>query len=193
MKTAGIIIGTLIVVAAATFFLFTKGNTTLDQKLAHQPGDFSHVPNDDELLAGLKNANLEALAAEGTVMHIHQHLDIVINGQPIVIPADIGVGASFISPMHSHDTTGILHVESPVKKDFTLGQFFTEWGIKFDDSCIATFCADASHKLVVGANGQPITNAKDYVLKAHDEIEVWYGPSDQTPTLIPSYTFTGGL
>ncbi|HEX5430131.1 MAG TPA: hypothetical protein VFX17_03605 [Patescibacteria group bacterium] len=193
MKTVGIIIVTLVIVFGAAWLLFTKGNTSLDQKLANQPGDFSHVPSDDELMAGLKNAGLAALSAEGTVMHIHQHLDIIINGQAIVIPADIGIGTTFISPIHVHDTTGVLHVESPVVKDFTLGEFFTEWGVKFDDNCVSTFCADDTHKLIVAVNGQPITNAANYVLKAHDEIEVWYGPTDQNPTFIPSYTFAAGL
>jgi len=193
MKTIGTIVLVLVVVLGAGFLLFKKGNVTEQQKLASQPGDFSHVPTDEELLAGLKNANLEALSAEGTVLHIHQHLDIVINGQNIIVPATIGIGSSFISPIHTHDTTGVLHVESPVQKDFTLGQFFTEWGVKFDGSCISTFCADSSHKLLVGVNGKQVSDPKNYVLKSHDEIEIWYGPTDQNPTFIPSYSFEAGL
>jgi hypothetical protein len=193
MKTIGIIILTVIVTIGAGYLLFTKGNTTLEDKLKNQPGDFSKVPTDAELTASLANAGLEALSAEGTVLHIHQHLDILINNQTIVVPADIGIASTFISPIHTHDTSGILHVESPVQKDFTLGQFFTEWGIKFDNNCIATFCADSNNKLIVGVNGSAITDPKNYVLKSHDEIEVWYGPQGDNPTLIPSYSFTNGL
>jgi hypothetical protein len=193
MKTLGIIVLTLIIAIGAGYLLFTKGNTTLEDKLKNQPGDFSKVPNESELRAGLANAGLEALSAEGSVLHIHQHLDIMVNGQTIIVPANIGIGATFISPMHTHDTSGILHVESPVQKDFTLGQFFTEWGIKFDGNCISTFCADSSNKLIVGVNGSQISDPKNYVLKSHDEIEVWYGPQNENPTLIPSYSFTNGL
>lgn len=193
MKTVAIIVVTLVVVFGAAWLLFTKGNTSLQDKIKNEPGDFSHVPNDNELLAGLKNAKLDALGAEGTVLHIHQHIDIIVNGQNIIIPADIGIGTGFISPMHTHDASGILHVESPVQKDFTLGQFFTEWGVKLDSNCIATFCSDGSHKFIVGINGQPVSDPANYVVKAHDEIEIWYGPKTENPTLIPSYTFTGGL
>ena len=193
MKTIATTIVTLVVILGLGWLLFTKGNKTEEQKLAGQPGDFSHLPNDTELAAGLKNAGLDALTAEGTVLHIHQHLDIVINGAKMIIPADLGEGTSFISPIHTHDTTGVIHVESPVQKDFKLGQFFQEWGIKFDSNCVSTFCADASHKLVVAVNGQPVSDPANYVLKAHDEIEVWYGASNENPTLIPSYSFTEGL
>ncbi|MBX4205434.1 MAG: hypothetical protein KW788_04635 [Candidatus Doudnabacteria bacterium] len=193
MKTLATIIITLVLVLGLGYLLFTKGNVTEEQKLANQPGDFSHVPTDEELRAGLANAGLDPLSAEGTVMHIHQHIDIVINGQNIVIPAEVGFGKTVVSAIHTHDTSGIIHVESPVQKDFKLGQFFTEWGIKFDGNCVSTFCADSSHKLVVGVNGSAISNPQDYVLKAHDEIEIWYGSQSENPTLIPSYTFTNGL
>ncbi len=193
MKTISIIIITLAVVMGAGYLLFTKGNTPLEDKIKNQPGDFSHVPNESELQAGLKNAQLEALSAEGNVLHIHQHLDITINGQNIIVPANIGIATTFISPLHTHDTGGIIHIESPVNKDFTLGQFFTEWGIKFDDSCISTFCTDDSHKIVVGVNSQPVSNPKDYVLKSHDEIHIWYGSSTDNPAFIPNFLFPSGL
>lgn len=193
MKTIGIIIVCLVIVGAVAVLLFTKGNTTTEEKLKNQPGDFSHVPSDEELQAGLANASLSALSTEGTVMHIHQHLDMIINGQKIVVPADIGIGSTFISPIHTHDTSGILHVEAPEVKDFTLGQFFKEWGIKLDNSCVSTFCSDDSHKLVVAVNGQPVSDGSGYVLKAHDEIEIWYGNSSENPSFIQSYTFEGGL
>src|SRR3954468_15019483 len=101
MKTLGIIIAVLVVVGGSAVLLFTKGNTSTEDKLKNQPGDFSHVPNDDELKAGLNNAGLEQLSAEGTVLHIHQHIDIVINNQKIIIPAQVGIGTAFISPIHT--------------------------------------------------------------------------------------------
>ncbi|WNY34216.1 hypothetical protein Q9Q99_01415 [Curtobacterium flaccumfaciens] len=35
----------------------------------------------------------------------------------------------FAAEIHTHDTSGIVHVESPTKQTFTLGQFFDEWGV----------------------------------------------------------------
>ena len=155
--------------------------------------DFSHVPTGGQLLGNLKKASLDALNAEGNVLHIHQHLDIIINGQQIAIPANIGVGGGFISPIHTHDGSGILHVESPVKKDFTLGQFFKEWNVDLSDKQIGNNVVDDARKLIVGVNGSTVENPSDYVLKEHDEIEIWYGKKDENPTLIKDYKFPAEL
>src|ERR1051326_4686973 len=101
---------------------------------AKTDGDFSSIPQEDQLRANMKSAGLDELSSEGTALHIHQHLDLVINAKNIPVPAEIGIGGNFISPLHTHDTTGVIHVESPVIKDFKLGQFFTEWGLQFTDS-----------------------------------------------------------
>src|SRR6266516_4942863 len=80
--------------------------------------------------AAVAAAGLPMLGEEGTALHIHAHLDVIVNGNPVQAPADIGVddARQKISPLHSHDTTGVIHIESPNKTDaFTLGQFFTEW------------------------------------------------------------------
>ncbi len=196
MKKALIIIVIAIAVIAGGIVLFIKGNTASPGISGGQPAitnDLSKAPGDQELLGNLKTAGLDALTAEGTVLHIHQHLDIIINGQAVPVPAEIGIGSSFISPIHTHDTSGVLHVESPVVKDFKLSQFFQEWGVDFNNNCIGTNCADATHKLVVGVNGSPVSDVTNIVLKAHDEIEVWYGNKTDSPTFIKNYNFPTGL
>lgn len=85
--------------------------------------------------ARVKDAGLSMLAAEGEVLHIHQHLSITVDGRPVTVPARIGIlvvdgrERSF-SYIHTHNTSGVLHVESPVKKRFFLGQAFTEWNVR---------------------------------------------------------------
>jgi hypothetical protein len=76
-------------------------------------------------------AGLEMLSAEGEALHIHEHLSITVDGTPEQVPALLGIdeAAQRISPIHTHDTTGIIHVESPVVKTFRLGQVFTEWNV----------------------------------------------------------------
>jgi hypothetical protein len=187
MKKIITILGILIVIVAAGIYLSNKDGKPVVSN------DFAAVPTSSQLTNNLQKAGLEALSSEGTVMHIHQHIDITVNGQDLTIPADVGVAQTFISPLHTHDTSGVLHVESPAQKDFKLGQFFDEWGVTLSDTCIGTNCADDSHKLVVGVNGTPITNVHDYVLKSHDEIHIWYGPKDQTPELKKSYAFSADL
>jgi len=155
--------------------------------------DFSSNPKGSELLANMKAAGLDSLSEEGTLQHTHQHLDLIINGESIAIPANIGIDSDFISPIHTHDEPNILHVESPKVKDFTLGQFFTEWGITFNEQCVGNYCAGMGSKIFVAINGDPVDNPVSYVLKERDEIEIWYGPIDQTPIVIRSYEFPTGL
>ena len=193
------IIVMVVIVAAVLglgFWLMQKSQPPVERSVV-APSNidpaFTHVPSSTELKTNLTAAGLTALPEEGTKLHIHQHLDIVINSSPIPIPADIGVGADFISPIHVHDDTGIIHVESPEVKDFTLGQFFTEWGIKFDATCLGSYCTDATHALVVAVNGSPINDPRNHVLKAHEEIEIWYGSKNENPKFTSSYDFPLGL
>ncbi|MDR5739615.1 MULTISPECIES: hypothetical protein [unclassified Caballeronia] len=60
--------------------------------------------------------------------HVHTHLSIVYNGQARALPANIGLPGSCNYELHTHDNTGIIHVETPYNKVFTLGQFFDIWG-----------------------------------------------------------------
>src|SRR5262249_43759878 len=74
----------------------------------------------------------------GLAMHIHPKLTIIINGQQQVIPASIGLtypsgssnpNSSFTAatPIHTHDTSGYLHVESTQVYTFRLSDFFDVW------------------------------------------------------------------
>ncbi|GAC1413022.1 MAG: hypothetical protein NVSMB66_3790 [Candidatus Doudnabacteria bacterium] len=154
--------------------------------------DFSSVPRDNQLLNNMHKAGLDALSAEGTVLHIHQHVDIVVDGKPVSLPGQVGIGSSFISPLHTHDTTGIIHVESPTKKDFTLGQFFDEWGVDLNNQCIANNCAGNDKKLLMFVNGQKTDEIPKHVLGAHEEIYLWFGSKDQNPQPIKAFTFPEG-
>jgi hypothetical protein len=62
-----------------------------------------------------------------TQFHIHPKLHIVIQGQEQVIPANVGITSTCMNHLHTHDDTGRLHVESPVRARFTLGDFFAVW------------------------------------------------------------------
>ncbi len=37
-------------------------------------------------------------------------------------------GMSGMAPLHTHDASGIIHVESSVKRNYTLGEFLNIWG-----------------------------------------------------------------
>jgi hypothetical protein len=87
------------------------------------------APTDVE--ARVKAAGLTMLTAEGTALHIHQHLTVTVDGTAEQVPADIGIDeqAQRLSAIHTHDTSGIVHVESPVTATFRLGQVFAEWDV----------------------------------------------------------------
>jgi hypothetical protein len=191
MKTKNIVISVVIVVLVVMIFALIVNQAP--EPMAKITNDLTNVPGDSQLKANMKVAGLDVLSQEGTVMHIHQHLDLLINGQVVKIPADIGIGTDFISPIHTHDEENILHVESPVVKNFTLGQFFREWGINFTDQCIGSNCVGNGKKIFIAINGAPVLDAVNYVLKEHDEIEIWYGPMNQMPIIIRSYDFPAGL
>ena len=68
--------------------------------------------------------------AEGAVFHIHQHLAIFERGHAVDVPDDIGrpIAAQCFYWLHTHTPNGIIHVESPTFRTYTLGQFFDIWG-----------------------------------------------------------------
>lgn len=145
----------------------------------------------------LKEMGLPALTAEGTALHIHQHLDLYIDGTLVAVPSHIGINepAGFISDIHTHDATGIIHVESPVVEDFTLGQFFDIWGVQFTSQSIGGYNAGNGKTIKVFVNGAPYAgDPRQLVLAKHQEIVVTYGTDQEVPTTIPSsYAFPAGL
>lgn len=144
----------------------------------------------------LQTAGLQVLTAEGQVLHIHQHLDLYVDGARVTVPGGIGIDttAGIISPIHTHDATGIVHVESPVVRDFTLGQVFDVWGVTFDAHCLGTTCDGNGRVLSVFSNGQPVSgDPRALVLQPHAEIVVAIGTTAQLPSPIPSsYQFPAG-
>jgi len=72
------------------------------------------------------------LPNEGTAQHIHPYVRIVVDGDAITIPAYVGIrdvgGTACFEPVHTHDASGILHIESVSPTQlFTLGDFFAIW------------------------------------------------------------------
>jgi hypothetical protein len=82
-------------------------------------------------------------ASEQLVFHIHAHLTIFVAGAPRAVPFGVGIapplqvlrtahglyaaGGNRFSFLHTHAADGIIHVESPVERTYTLGEFFDVW------------------------------------------------------------------
>lgn len=129
---------------------------------------------------------------EGTVFHIHAHLDVMVDGKSAIVPAGIGIKQNeCLYWLHTHDASGVIHIESPQQMTFTLGQFIQVWdntpGIspKFEE----LINADKNFKVIV--NGFAYKDNFDKIpLKAHDEIVIVSG--NVPPSVPNSYEF-GGL
>jgi hypothetical protein len=132
------------------------------------------------------------LPREALTEHIHAHLDIFYNGQPVVVPAYIGIDlvASAISPLHTHDQSGIVHIESPTVKDYFLGQVFGEWNVQMSDNCVAGLCSPATPISIYINGTASSTPFPQIVFHAHDEIAIVIGTR---PATIPtSFVFPSG-
>jgi len=156
--------------------------------------------NTQDLAARLGAESLPPLGAmEGQVLHIHQHIDIYIRGQHIGVPAAIGIAQSptviLYAPIHTHTPDGIIHVESPTQRDFSLGEFFDVWGVLFTPTCIGAYCNSGNERLQVFANGKVVTgDPRQLKLVEHEEIVVTFGSPGQIPQPYPvSYRFPRGL
>jgi hypothetical protein len=153
--------------------------------------------NQSKLQLRLRAIGLDPLTAEGQVVHIHQHLDVFVDGDPVEVPANLGIDAqgAFIAALHTHDTTGIMHVESPTASTFSLGQFFAVWGVRLSKSCIGGDCAGGGKQLRAWVNGEPVdADPTRIVLAEKQEIVLAYGTAAQEPKPVPAtYAFPAGL
>jgi hypothetical protein len=153
--------------------------------------------NTADLAARLRAIGLRPLnPVEGTAVHIHQHLDLDIDGRTVPVPAFIGIDPAVgFAPLHVHDTSGVIHVESPTAHGYTLGEFFAVWGVRFTPSCLGSYCNGGGRRLRVYVNGTlDRADPTTLVLEPHQEILVTYGTAAQVPSPIPaSYRFPPGL
>jgi hypothetical protein len=129
----------------------------------------------DVLLADLVT-QLQRHDESRLALHIHPHLAIEINGRPLTIPANIGITPRETGPVHTHDDTGKIHVESEVLRTFYLKDFFAAWGRTFTRRNLLGHRADATHEITMTVNGQPSSEFGDLVLRDLDEIVIRYGP-----------------
>jgi hypothetical protein len=135
---------------------------------------------------GLKT-RLESLHLPGesnSAYHVHADLRVYVNGRQTPVPANIGIDTAeeFLAPLHTHDTSGIIHMEASEPYQFTLGQFFTIWGVTFTNTQLGGYLAGNGNVLSVYVNGSPVSNRVAYVMRPHDDIVVGYGKPGSFPT-----------
>ena len=141
------------------------------------------------LRARLGELGLPALPSEVTDIHFHVHLDVVVDGKAVEVPDDVGrnEAAGYITVIHTHDGSGVIHVESPADHVYTLGQVFDVWGVRFTATCLGGDSTDGDRRVRVYADGTLLRrDPRLLVLGRHQEIVVTYGTAAQVPHPVPS-------
>jgi hypothetical protein len=129
---------------------------------------------------------IDCNSTEQLLFHIHSHLTIFVNGSARQIPAGVGIaGGSCLYWLHTHQPDGILHVESPVQRTFTLGTFFDVWGQPLGPDrvgpVVGTVTAFYNGAVYVG-------DPRNIPLNAHAQIQLDVG----TPLIAPeNISFSG--
>jgi hypothetical protein len=116
--------------------------------------------------------------------HVHAELKVYINGKQTTVPANLGIDPQgrFISPIHTHDTSGVVHMESTKFYPFTLGEFINIWGVKFTDNQLGQYKAgDGGNVLQLWVNGKRVADPVNYKMRAHDVMILGYGKPDSFP------------
>lgn len=127
-------------------------------------------PAPANLMQLVRKAGLTPETHEFVLLHVHAHLDVFVNGSPVTVPAGIGINIDdpavhrfeatngsteyggisppcqqpCISTLHTHATDGVLHTEAKLHEFNTLGEFFTEWNVRLDDTCVDGYCRPAT-------------------------------------------------
>ncbi len=108
----------------------------------------------DTTVNGSTVDGIQCQTSEQVVFHIHAHLSVYVNGSPVRIPYGIGItqprgvqqtpDGPFVSSggcfycLHTHAADGIIHIESPSQRTYTLGNFFDIWNEPLSADQVAT-------------------------------------------------------
>ena len=159
-----------------------------------------------------RKAGLTPETHEFVFLHVHSHLDVFVNGEPVRVPAGIGIAIHdpavhhaklqdgtmayggigppcvqpCISPLHTHDVYGILHTEAKKNQFNDLGEFFTEWNVRLDNKCVGGYCKPAA-PISIYVDGNPYTgNPRQIELENLREIAIVIGtPPAEIPSAFP--------
>jgi hypothetical protein len=153
-------------------------------------------PSNGTIQPGQSIDGIPCQAMEVTNYHVHAHLIILVSGTQRQIEAGIGIANPSSAPggfvvggtcfmwLHTHDSSGIIHIEAPSKQDFTLGQFFDIWGKVLSSSQIGNDKGSVAAYL----DGKKINdNPRDIKLSNHESIVLMLGKTVNVPA---NFNFT---
>jgi hypothetical protein len=127
------------------------------------------------------------------IYHVHANIEVYTDGKKQKVPANIGINpdSQFITSLHTHDDTGVIHIEAPqtqTNRQFTLGDFFKVWGQPLNDRQVATLKLQQGEEVKVWVDGKPYTGDPSKIkLASKEQIVVEIGPPFVDPP--PTYTW----
>lgn len=135
---------------------------------------------------GISCDQLERLA-----FHIHAHISIYINGNLAVIPQNVGIASDFscLYWLHTHDTSGVIHMEAPSTHSFILGNFLDEWKSRFGQLSYPSELDSAARQWQAYVDGKLFTgDFRSIPLNQHTLITLAY----HSPGVQPDTTYNWG-
>jgi hypothetical protein len=167
------VLGIFVVIAVALIVLYKVSTAT------------GGAPSGDPV------ANIRCDAGEQLATHYHAHLTILYKGQPVTVPAQIGIQPTCLYWMHTHDDSGIIHIEAPKSeagRKFKLGEFFTVWGQPLTGKQVSTIKLAPGDQVKAWVDGKPYTgNPANITLSSREQIVIEIGPPFVDPP--PTYTW----
>lgn len=123
---------------------------------------------------GFSSVIENSAAVTNMLMHNHVDLNVTIGGKPIIVPSNIGIlqtgifadpllyanhdldkyGMEGMSPLHTHDSSGLIHVESSAVRNYTLGELLDIWrGLNIEGKTV-----------MASVDGKPATDFRNIIL-----------------------------
>jgi hypothetical protein len=152
-------------------------------------------PEGDTITGG-QGQQVDGINCRGALdgqFHHHVHLSLFVNGVQFAIPRGTGMKNPGQAPfiyhadcfyaLHTHDATGIIHIEPPGDLVYGMHQYFGIWGMMLSKTNVAGY----SGPVTVFVNGVQ-QNVDPKTLKFHpfDQITLEVGSPVVTP---PVYIF----
>lgn len=108
--------------------------------------------------------------------HNHPKLSILVDSTEMKIPRGVGISPTCTKPIHTHDETGTLHVESPTDRDYALGDFFKIWGVALSSDRVFGYINNSTHRLRMSVDGAENSAFDKLVLRDGQQIILTFGP-----------------
>lgn len=178
--------GLAAVIAVAVFLIFRpEGEPPNPESL---PGvRTTEAPWPANSSQALDRADAIGLPAEGTTMHIHPDVQVFVHGEQETVPEGIGISGNGGASLHTHSADGVVHVESSVVRDFTLGEFFDVWGVRLTGNCLGGYCEQGQDRLIVFKDGNRMSGpVRSVVLDDQSVVVITFGTPEELPDPIPS-------